>query len=144
MKRRRVGTAKATEKVIISHFRFPIIMYIPVQKDLSKIQPKLLLGLTKRQLVCFGAAALIGAPFYFLTRGALGNSVSVLFMIIIMLPLFFMAMYQRDGMPAEKILLYIARKTIWPAKRPYKTANMYDYLAKEAKKYRTEQNSEDS
>jgi len=119
-------------------------MYIPVQKDLSKIQPKLLLGLTKRQLICFGSAALIGVPFYFLTRNTLGNSVSVLLMIILMLPMFFMAMYQRDGMPAEKILLYIARKTIWPAKRPYKTANMYAYLAKEAKKYRTEQNSEDS
>jgi len=119
-------------------------MYIPVQKDLSKIQPKLLLGLTKRQLICFGSAALIGVPFYFLTRDTLGNSVSVLLMIILMLPMFFMAMYQRDGMPAEKILLYIARKTIWPAKRLYRTENMYDYLAKEAKKYRTEQNSEDS
>ena len=118
-------------------------MFIPVQKDLSKIQPKLLLGLTKRQLICFGAAALIGAPFYFLTRGALGNSVSVLFMIMLMLPLFFIAMYQRDGMPAEKILLLIARKAVWPAKRPYKTENMYAYLAKEAKEYKFEQKSKD-
>ena len=119
-------------------------MYISTPKDLSKIQPKLLLGLTKRQLICFGTAALIGAPFYFFTRNALGNSVSVLLMIIIMLPLFFLAMYQHDGMPAEKMLLHIVRKAIWPVKRPYKTENLYNYLAKEAKRYRAEQNGKDS
>jgi hypothetical protein len=121
-----------------------IKIYISVQKDLSKIQPRLVFGLTKRQLVCFGSAAAIGVPFYFLTRNALGNSVSVLLMIALMLPLFFLAMYQHDGVPAEKILLYIARKTLWPAKRPYRTENLYDYITKEAKIYRSEQNGKGS
>ena len=115
-----------------------------MQKDLSKIQPRLLFGLNKRQLICFGSAAAIGIPFYFLTRNTLGNSISVLLMIILMLPLFFMAMYQHDGIPAEKILLNIVRKSVWPTKRPYKTDNLYAYLAKEAQKYRSEQSGKDS
>ena len=32
--------------------------YVTVPKDLSKIKNKVLFGLTKRQLVCFGSAAL--------------------------------------------------------------------------------------
>ena len=119
-------------------------MFISTPKDLSKIQPKLLLGLTKRQLICFGTAALIGAPFYFLTRNTLGNSIAVLLMIIVMLPLFFLAMYQHDGMPAEKMLLLIARKIVWPVKRPYKTENLYNYLTEEGKKHRHEQIGKDS
>jgi hypothetical protein len=41
---------------------------------------------------------------YFLTRGAVGGTVAVLLMIGAMLPMFFFAMYEKDGMPAEKIL----------------------------------------
>ena len=36
--------------------------YVNVPNDLSKIQDKRLLNLTKRQLVCFGSAALVGVP----------------------------------------------------------------------------------
>ena len=40
--------------------------YVTVPKDLTKVKSKVMFGLTKRQLVCFGAAALIGgAAFLF-------------------------------------------------------------------------------
>ena len=35
--------------------------YVTIPKDLSKVQSKVLFGLTKRQVICFGAAAIIGA-----------------------------------------------------------------------------------
>ena len=108
--------------------------YVNVPKDLSKVKTKLALGLTKRQLICFGAAAAIGVPVYIFTRGALGNSGAVLFMMGLMLPLFFLAMYEKDGQPAEVILLNIIRvKFLWPAIRPFKTENFYEILDKEAK-----------
>jgi len=91
-----------------------------------------MLGLTKRQLVCFGTAAAIGVPVFLATREALGNSTAVLLMMGLMLPAFFMAMYERDGQPAEKILFNMIRcNWFFPTKRPYKTENFYSIIEKE-------------
>ena len=110
--------------------------YVPVPKDLTKVKTKVVLNLTKRQLICFGAAAAIGIPTYFLTKGFVGNSIAVLLMIGFMLPAFFMAMYERDGQPAEKILKNILRcRFFTPGKRPYKTENLYEYIEKEGKSF---------
>ena len=42
--------------------------YVTIPKDLSRVQSKVLFGLTKRQVICFGAAAIIGVPLFFLTK----------------------------------------------------------------------------
>ena len=78
--------------------------FVPVPRDLTKVKSKVIFNLTWRQLICFGTAAAIGIPTYFLTRGTLGNTTAVLVMIAVMLPAFFLAMNERDGQPAEKIL----------------------------------------
>lgn len=107
--------------------------YVSVPRDMTKVKSKILLGLTSRQLVCFGTAAAIGVPAYFLTKGVLGNSGAVLLMIALMLPAFFVAMYEKDGMPAEKILRNILRSWFFfPPKRPYKTENFYHQIEREA------------
>ena len=46
--------------------------YVPVPKDLTKVKTKLAFNLTKRQLICFSLAGLVGLPVYFFTRGAIG------------------------------------------------------------------------
>ena len=109
--------------------------YVPVPKDLSKIKTKLAFNLTKRQHICFSAAASVGLPTYLLTRGALGNSAAMLLMIGLMLPFFFFAMYEKDGLPLEKVLKNIIRTCfLYPRVRPYKTENFYALLSeKEAK-----------
>jgi len=111
------------------------VAYVPVPKDLSKIKTKLAFNLTKRQLICFSAAASVGLPTYLLTRGALGNSAAMLLMIGLMLPFFFFAMYEKDGLPLEKVLKNIIRTCfLYPRVRPYKTENFYALLSeKEAK-----------
>jgi hypothetical protein len=106
--------------------------YVQIPKDLTKVKTKFILGLTKRQAVCFGSAAAIGVPVFFLTRDALGNSTAVLLMMGLMLPAFFMAMYERDGQAAEKILFNMIRcNWFFPTKRPYKTENFYSVIEKE-------------
>ncbi|MEF2842885.1 MAG: PrgI family protein, partial [Oscillospiraceae bacterium] len=45
--------------------------YVTIPKDLSRIQSKVLFGLTKRQVICFGAAALVGVPLFFLAKASL-------------------------------------------------------------------------
>ena len=73
--------------------------YVPVPKDLTKVKTKLAFNLTKRQLICFSLAGLVGLPVYFFTRGAIGNSAAVLLMIGLMMPFFFFAMYERTFSP---------------------------------------------
>ena len=108
--------------------------FVNVPKDLSKVKTKIALNLTKRQLICFSIAAVLGIPAYIFSRGVLGNSAGALLMIGIMLPMFFLAMYEKDGQPAEIVLRNMIRtKLVWPGKRPYKTENLYDLIEKEAR-----------
>jgi hypothetical protein len=103
--------------------------FVSVPKDLNKVKTKVALNLTKRQLICFGAAALVGIPTYIFTRGAIGNSAAALLMIGVMLPLFFLAMYEKDGQPAEKLLRnYLRCRFYFPGARPYKTENLYENI----------------
>ena len=106
---------------------------VPVPNDLSRVKKKGALNLTKRHLICFGCAAIIGVPTYLLTRGTLGTEGAVLLMMGLMLPFFFFAMYEKDGQPAEKIIRNWLRANIWPSTRPYKTENLYEYVEKEGK-----------
>ena len=76
--------------------------YVPVPKDLTKVKTKVAFNLTKRQLVCFGCGALIGVPLFFLLRGPAGNSVAAMCMMLVMLPFFMLAMYEKHGQPLEK------------------------------------------
>ena len=85
-----------------------------------------MLGLTKRQLICCGAAALIGVPLFFLLKTAISSSASTLSMIVVMLPFFLLAMYERHGQPLEVIAGQIVQTMfIRPKERPYQTNNFY-------------------
>ena len=100
--------------------------YVNIPNDLSKIKTKLAFNLTKRQLICFGTAAVIGIPTYLFTRAIIGNMGAMFLMIVLMLPCFLLAMYERDGLPFEKVVRNIARsRFLWPTVRPYKTENFY-------------------
>lgn len=102
--------------------------YVPVPKDLTTVKTKVAFNLTKRQLICFGLAAAVAVPTYFLTRGA------VMTLVIAALPFFFLAMYEKDGQPAEKILRnYIRSRFLTPRVRPYKTNNMYSAIMNQIK-----------
>ena len=100
--------------------------FVPAPRDLSKIKSRIVFNLTKRQLICFSCAAVVGIPTYLFTSGTIGNQGGVLLMIVLMLPFFFIAMYERDGLPAEKFIRNFLRvRFFWPGKRPYKTENIY-------------------
>ena len=107
---------------------------VDVPKDLSGIKTKVALNLTKRQLVCFGGAAVTGVPLYLLTKGTIGTEAAAIIMIAVMLPFFFFAMYEKDGMRAEEILkLMIRQKYLLPGIRRYRSENLYSQLEEEDK-----------
>ena len=85
--------------------------YISVPRDLTKVKSKVAFNLTKRQLLCFGTAALG--------------------MMAVMLPAFFLGMYEKNGQPMEKLLsYYVQSRFLRPKIRPYKTNNYYALLMK--------------
>ena len=72
---------------------------------------------------------MVGVPFYLLTRKVIGTDVAALLMVAVMLPFFFIAMYEKDGVPAEKYLKQVIEmKFIRPGIRRYKVENLYEQL----------------
>ena len=63
--------------------------YISVPRDLTKVKSKVMFNLTKRQLICFGMAVLIGVPSFFLMKTVMKTNTAVMGMMVIMMPFFF-------------------------------------------------------
>ena len=100
--------------------------YVTVPKDLTKIKSKVMFNLTKRQLLCFGAAVAIGLPLFFLTKDSAGTTTAALCMVLAMLPMFLLAMYEKNGQPLEVIIRqFVEVKFLRPKERPYQTNNFY-------------------
>ena len=124
---------KSTERCSFVLRRLDKLAYVTIPKDLTKVKSKVLFGLTKRQLICFGAAALIGVPLFFLLRRTASNSAAAFCMIIVMLPFFLLAMYERHGQPLEVVAGQVIRCMFLRTKeRPYQTNNFYVALERQA------------
>lgn len=103
--------------------------YVNVPKDLTKIKSKVLFNLTKRQLVCFGLAALMGVPLFFLLKDSAGTTAAAMVMILIMLPGFLLGVYEKNGQPLEVVVRQIIESCfLRPRERSYQTVNAYDAL----------------
>ena len=87
--------------------------YVTVPKDLTRVKSKVVLGLTKRQLICFGGALLVGVPLFLLIRGRVPTSAAALIMVFAMLPGFLQCSF------------------IQPKERPYQTNNAYSALVRQ-------------
>ena len=108
--------------------------YVPVPKDLSKINTKVAFNLTKRQIICFAAALAIGLPLFFLLKDSIGTNIAAFVMILVMLPCFLFAMYEKHGQPLEVVVKNIIQtKFIRPKERPYQTENFYTVLERQRK-----------
>ena len=108
--------------------------YVPVPKDLSKIKTKVAFNPTKRQIVCFAVALIVGLPLFFLLKDSAGTSAASFVMIVVMLPCFLMAMYEKHGQPLEVVVKNIIQtKFVRPKERPYQTQNLYAVLEKQRK-----------
>ena len=103
--------------------------YVDIPKDLDGIKSKIMLGLTKKQLIGFGVAAVIGVPVYLTTRVAIGNDFGLIAMMVSMaLPLLY-AIYEPKGMSIEQyVMVWLRFHYVSIGPRPYKNVNLYDIL----------------
>ena len=105
--------------------------YISVPRDLTKVKSKVMFNLTKRQLICFSVAALFGVPSFFLIKQIASVSTAAIGMMVIMMPFFFLAMYEKNGQHLEVIMGHLIEATfIRPRQRPYKTDHNYAALGR--------------
>ena len=105
--------------------------FVPVPKDLNRVKTKVMFNLTKRQLICFSIAAVVGVPIFFLAKAHLDLSTAAMLMVVIMLPFIFFALYEKDGQPAEKYLYHIVqsmfiRDKVRPYLDTYESTHSYD------------------
>ena len=108
--------------------------FVPVPKDLNRVKTKVMFNLTKRQIVCFSIAAAVGVPVYFIAKPHIGISSAAMLMVVLMLPFVFLAIYEKDGQPAEKYIGHVVRSMILRDRvRAYRTSNLYAVIQQEIK-----------
>ena len=99
---------------------------VVVPKELSGIKTKIVFNLTKRQLVCFGSGGFLGGCLYMATNDVVGTELSTFAMMIVLFPFLFLAMYEKEGFPAEKWLyLMLRQKFFTQGIRPYQSETIY-------------------
>ena len=104
--------------------------YVSIPKDMTAVKTKVLF---KRLLICFGSGAAIGGPLFFILKPHMSVSAAAIVMVIVMLPCFLLAMYEKNGQPLEKIIRNVIQVCfIRPKQRPYQTNNFYTLLERQA------------
>ncbi|KKC20134.1 conjugative transposon membrane protein [Streptococcus sp. NCTC 11567] len=104
--------------------------YVPIPKDLKKVKTKVAFNLTRRQLIGFTLAGLVGIPVYLFMRKFIPNDIAILFLIVSTLPIFFVTLFEKDGLTFEKYFKHIyLHKFYQPQKRVRKEV----YLEQEKK-----------
>ena len=81
--------------------------YVPIPKDLDKIKTKVAFNLTKRQLIGFAVAGLVGIPTYLFTKKYLPNDAAIMVMLVLTLPIFLITFYEKDTLTFEKYFKYV-------------------------------------
>lgn len=102
--------------------------YVTVPKDLTKIKSKVMFNLTKDNYSVSARRWLSGYR-YSLTKDSAGTTTAALCMVLAMLPMFLLAMYEKNGQPLEVIIRqFVEVKFLRPKERPYQTNNFYTAL----------------
>ena len=107
---------------------------VQTPKDLNHVKIRMALGLTKRQLICFAIAGCMGFPLYIALHKVLPTDLAALVMMLVVFPVFFLAMYEKDGKPPEKLLYDIYNQRFRSKGiRRYRSENIYEKLEDQEK-----------
>ena len=98
--------------------------YVQIPKDLKKVKTKVAFNLTKRQIIGFCVAGVVGFPTYFLCKDIFPSDVAVILMICVMLPFLFITFYEKDGLPFEKCAKFIYQHKVYQSHERRKEDNL--------------------
>ena len=102
---------------------------IRVPRNIRLIKPKFLGPLTKRQTISMAIGIGAGTIGYYMSKPVIGASDAVMVLIVIMLPIVFCGLFEKDGRYLEDIAKdFITVKFLRPGIRVFKSENVYGYL----------------
>lgn len=96
---------------------------VPVRKEIASFKSRPVGGLTVRQLVCFFIALPVGFGGGYLLAQQIGYTAASNIIIPLVLPIFIVGLFEKNGYTLEKYLGILWRHRIWPQKTVYKTEN---------------------
>jgi hypothetical protein len=102
--------------------------YVSIPKDLNDIKEKFIMGLTKRQVICFSIGLVIGAPVFFITKSAVGLTTAMFAMGACAAPAILCGLYKKNGVFLEKQAKFMLDFFRRPRKRFYKTTNVFECM----------------
>lgn len=95
---------------------------VTIPRELKNIKSKLVFGLTKRQLIGFGTGLVLGVLVFLMLKG-ISLDFAMFGMFFVAAPIFFMTIYNKDGLTAEKWLrLWLEYNYLFPTKRYFKVS----------------------
>ena len=109
--------------------------YVEIPKDFDEIKRKVALGLTKRQLICFGIAAGIGGITFFLTYPKLGITGAAYCLFITAAPAIIFGIWKPNDLWLEEHLKLMYEYYKGGKIKTYQTENIFDKIEK-AMEYR--------
>lgn len=107
--------------------------YVNMTKDFSEVRKTISgLGLTKRQLVAFLLAALVGLPVFLAAKPYIGMTYAIIVMAVAAFPICFFILFKKDGLYMEVHARYwYETHFIRNTDRPYQTNNLYELMQEE-------------
>ncbi len=107
--------------------------YVPIPKDLKKVKTKVVFNITKRQLIGFSIAGVVGFLVYFYMRKFVANDIAIFIMTFVTLPIFFVTMFEKDGLTFERYFKYIYLHKFY---QPQKRVRKEIYIERQKENYK--------
>ena len=107
--------------------------YVPIPKDLKKVKTNVVFNLTKRQLIGFSIAGVVGFLVYFYMRKFVANDIAIFIMTFVTLPIFFVTMFEKDGLTFERYFKYIYLHKFY---QPQKRVRKEIYIERQKENYK--------
>lgn len=103
---------------------------VPIPKEITEYEEKIMFGLSLRKLVCFSSAVVLGVGTYFLCTKVLSLTMDTASYIIIAeaLPLMALGFIKKDGMTFEKYAALLIRHKTGMNKLSYENELVIDAL----------------
>lgn len=103
--------------------------YVRVPRDIKRVKPKFIGPLNKRQTITMALGISGGIIGYYLSKPVIGASNAIFVLMVVMLPIVFCGLFEKDNRYVEDILRdFINVKFIRPGIRVFKAQNMYGFV----------------
>ena len=107
--------------------------YVKIPKDMGLIKQKFMMGLTKRQILCFGIGLVLGLPAFFIVKSFIGDdlTIPIMAMGITAMPFIMCGLYNKNGLHLEqyaKLMIEFLKK---PKVRTYQSENIFSSIERQ-------------